>query len=438
TPAPTASPVALTGLTPGTTYAVSIVSNCAGGLTSSALTTSFTTLSPPPANDDCANAISLTSSETCVPVTGSTLGATRSLTGTCAGTDDDDVWYSFVATSTQHTVRVVGNSSFDAVIDARAGSCASSTNIGCVDATASGSAETLVLPGLTVGATYYVRVYGYSSTAPSTAANGGFTICVTNPANAPCAQITNAAVTAASTTGQLTFTAATGATNYTLTLAPTAGGTTSTATLSGSPISLTGLTPSTAYTITITTNCSNGGISTPVVVNFTTGAPVPPPANDECAGAISLTSSTTCTPTAGSSVGATSSTVTGSCVGTPDSDVWYSFVATNTSHTIRVVGTGTFDAVVNLRSGACPGVNIGSCQDNSGEGGTEIITANSLTVGATYYVRVFDYYGESGDFTICITNPSPCAAPTAAGTNTVTSTSANVTFTASASATSYT
>ncbi|QNH62724.1 beta strand repeat-containing protein [Hymenobacter sediminicola] len=440
TPAPTASPVALTGLTPGTAYSVSIVSNCAGGLTSSAVTTSFTTLSPPPANDNCAGAISLTSDETCAPVTGSTLGATRSLTGTCAGTDDDDVWYSFVATSTQHTVRVVGNSSFDAVIDARSGSCASSTNIGCVDATASGSAETLVLPGLTVGATYYVRVYNYSSTAPSTAANGGFTICITNPANVPCAQVTNAAVTAASTTGQLTFTAATGATNYTLTLAPTAGGTTTTATLSSSPVNLTGLTPSTAYTVTITTNCSNGGVSTPVTVNFTTLAPPPAPANDECAGAISLSSSTTCTPTAGSTLGATASTAAGTCAGTADDDVWYSFVATNTSHTIRVVGATGFDAVVNLRSGACPGVNVGSCQDDSGDGGTETITATGLTVGATYYVRVFDYYAGSGsgNFTICITNPSSCTAPTAIATNSVTQTSANVTFTASASATSYT
>ncbi|MBD2714236.1 fibronectin type III domain-containing protein [Microvirga sp. STR05] len=444
TPAPTASPVALTGLTPSTAYSVSIVSNCAGGQTSSAVTTSFTTLSPPPANDDCAGAISLTSDETCVPVTGSTLGATQSLPGIACdgftGNADDDVWYSFVATNTQHTVRVQGNTSFDAVVDVRSGTCASSANIGCADATTGGGLETAVLPGLTIGATYYVRVYSYTGTAPSTAANGGFTICITNPANVPCAQVTNAAVTAASTTGQLTFTAATGATNYTLTLTPTAGGPTSTATLSGSPVNLTGLTPSTAYTVTITTNCSNGGVSTPVTVNFTTLAPPPAPANDECAGAISLSSSTTCTPTAGSTLGATASTAAGTCVGNADDDVWYSFVATNTSHTIRVVGATGFDAVVNLRSGACPGVNVGSCQDGSGDGGTETITATSLTVGATYYVRVFDYYAGSGsgDFTICITNPSSCTPPTAAGTNSVTQTSANVTFTASASATSYT
>ncbi|ALW86971.1 hypothetical protein AUC43_18935 [Hymenobacter sedentarius] len=42
-----ASPVNLTGLTPNTTYAVSIVSNCAGGATSAAATTSFTTAATP-------------------------------------------------------------------------------------------------------------------------------------------------------------------------------------------------------------------------------------------------------------------------------------------------------------------------------------------------------------------------------------------------------
>ena len=43
TPTPTGSPVALSGLIPGTTYAVSVISNCAGGQTS-ATSTSFTTL----------------------------------------------------------------------------------------------------------------------------------------------------------------------------------------------------------------------------------------------------------------------------------------------------------------------------------------------------------------------------------------------------------
>ncbi|WP_170865248.1 beta strand repeat-containing protein [Hymenobacter psychrotolerans] len=443
TPAPTASPVALTGLTPGTTYAVSIVSNCAGGLTSSALTTSFTTLSPPPANDDCANAISLTSAVTCTPVTGSTIGGTASTAaGTCAGTADDDVWYSFVATNTSHTITVVGNASFDAVVNLRSGACPGTSVGACRDNTASGGTETIAATGLTVGQTYLVRVYSYSSTAPTTTANGGFTICITEPAAcaAPSVVATN---TISTTSANVTFTAGNGNTSYTVTATPTTGSPI-TATGAASPIALTGLTPSTQYSVTVTGTCADGQTATSApAITFTTLAL--PPVNDECADAIALTpgaAGAACSAVSGTTTGGTASTAAGTCVGTADDDVWYSFVATNTSHTIRVVGSSSFDAVVNLRSGACPGVNIGSCQDNSGDGGTETITANSLTVGATYYVRVFEYStgAGSGDFTICVTTPAApvCNAPTNLNVNAITSTSANLAFNTSASASSYT
>jgi len=49
TPAPTAGPVALTGLTPATAYTVTVITNCAGGLTSAPVTATFTTLAAPPA-----------------------------------------------------------------------------------------------------------------------------------------------------------------------------------------------------------------------------------------------------------------------------------------------------------------------------------------------------------------------------------------------------
>jgi|GEM_PF-6403633 len=48
TPAPTASPVSLTGLTAGTSYTVTVVNNCTGGATSPAVTYTFTTAPAPP------------------------------------------------------------------------------------------------------------------------------------------------------------------------------------------------------------------------------------------------------------------------------------------------------------------------------------------------------------------------------------------------------
>ncbi|MBH8570613.1 fibronectin type III domain-containing protein [Microvirga sp. STS02] len=411
-----------------------------------------------PANDNCSGAIALTPGTTCTPTTGTTVGATQSQApiacGSYTGNSDDDVWYRFVATATSHTVTVVGSASFDAVVDVRSGTCASSTNIGCADATVAGGTETATLTGLTVGSTYYVRVYTYDTT------QGTFTVCVTGGSGGgtTCAGVTNVATanptsTAAASAVNITFTPAAGATDYTVTLNTTGGtGTPASGNITGSPLPLTGLTPNTSYTITITTNCSNGGTSSPVTFVFTSPAAstATPPANDNCSGAIALTSGTTCTTTMGTTVGATQSQASITCggyTGNSDDDVWYSFVASATSHTVTVTGNGTFDAVVDVRSGTCASsTNIG-CSDATTAGGIETATLTGLTVGSTYYVRVYTYdAGTTGTFTICVTGGSSggttCAGVTGATvTNnggTATTASAILTFTAAAGATNYT
>ena len=134
-----------------------------------------------------------------------------------------------------------------------------------------------------------------------------------------------------------------------------------------------------------------------------------PPANDNCAGAITLTVGAGCTPTIGDVAGATQSLAAITCatfLGDADDDVWYKFVATATTATIQVVGSANFDAVVDLRSGACNGVNI-SCADATVDGGTETINATALTIGNTYYVRVYDYLTgapPTTTFDICVFN----------------------------------
>jgi hypothetical protein len=82
------------------------------------------------------------------------------------------------------------------------------------------------------------------------------------------------------------------------------------------------------------------------------------------------------------------------------------------------------DAVVDLRT-ACPGTTI-DCEDNGGgEGATEVLHATGLTIGNTYYLRVYDYTGASNPpttttFTICITTPcSQPVKPIISGTNTI-------------------
>ena len=126
-----------------------------------------------------------------------------------------------------------------------------------------------------------------------------------------------------------------------------------------------------------------------------------PPANDNCAGAITLAPTTAFTPVVGDVAGATQTIpaiVCATFTGTAEDDVWYKFVATTTNPKIRVVGNQYFDAVVDLRSGACNGVNI-ACADATLEGEAEQINATGLTIGSTYYIRVYDYYATAPTIT---------------------------------------
>lgn len=119
----------------------------------------------PPANDDCENAISITPTSFCSPVSGTTLGATESLQADlCSGSTgdaDDDVWYSFEATGANMTVSVTGGTDFDAVLGVYAFGCGSFDLITCVDNSLGGEEETIDLTDLTIGGTYYYRIYDY-------------------------------------------------------------------------------------------------------------------------------------------------------------------------------------------------------------------------------------------------------------------------------------
>jgi hypothetical protein len=134
------------------------------------------------------------------------------------------------------------------------------------------------------------------------------------------------------------------------------------------------------------------------------------PANDNCAGAVVLTSNTSCTNTAGTVVAATATAgiPIGACTGSPNDDVWYRFTAISAEHTIALSNIGsnlnTSGARIQLLSGAaCAGFASVAC-------GTNSITVNTLTKGATYYIRVYSSgttaITTNGGFNICITHPA--------------------------------
>ncbi|MCT4561644.1 MAG: PKD domain-containing protein [Crocinitomicaceae bacterium] len=131
---------------------------------------------PPPANDNCANAIVMTPSSFCSNTGGTTISATESFpAGTCGtGLTANDVWYSFTADGiAEYEINVTGNGAgtavFDPILEVYS-SCASTSYIDCINATTVNGTEVLNVGVLPAG-TYYYRIYGSNG-------NGNFTTCV--------------------------------------------------------------------------------------------------------------------------------------------------------------------------------------------------------------------------------------------------------------------
>jgi hypothetical protein len=131
-------------------------------------------LPPAPANDNCSGATPVTVSNTsCSYTSGTISGATASTqTNGCGGTADDDVWYSFVATSPAVNIslsNVVGGTT-DLYHSVYAGSCgAPGTALVCSDPNSS------IVTGLTVGNTYFVRIFSWTSSGGQTTT---FDLCI--------------------------------------------------------------------------------------------------------------------------------------------------------------------------------------------------------------------------------------------------------------------
>src|SRR4051812_45269500 len=65
-----------------------------------------------PVNDECSNAILLTSSSSCNSITVSEVGSTNSnIPSACFGGADDDIWFKFVASYSSETITVSASNS---------------------------------------------------------------------------------------------------------------------------------------------------------------------------------------------------------------------------------------------------------------------------------------------------------------------------------------
>jgi uncharacterized repeat protein (TIGR01451 family) len=182
-----AHPTTFQGLEPSTCYDFYVRSNCdTDSMSSWSLKKPVTT---GPVNDDCINAIIIpVSANSCAStVHGTTTSATPSSQAlACAGIADDDVWFKFTATNTDMVIsisNVNGNFGNNLVYVLYTGSsCGALTEFHCSPAIIGSLSESLI-NNLTVGQSYYVRVYSNSGPQQLT----GFDICIHSVVLSTCA-----------------------------------------------------------------------------------------------------------------------------------------------------------------------------------------------------------------------------------------------------------
>lgn len=166
-------------LSANTVYYLKVTAVNASGESQGCSTNMFRTTPGQPANDECSNATTLTvnPNASCNVFTQAyTLDATDSgvTAGSCFGNADDDVWFKFVATAAIHKISLnnivsIGTDfSDDLDFQVFSGACGSLMSVLCSEPASS------LVTGLTVGSTYYVRVFS----AAGAGSNNSFDICV--------------------------------------------------------------------------------------------------------------------------------------------------------------------------------------------------------------------------------------------------------------------
>jgi gliding motility-associated-like protein len=433
------------------------------------------TLPPPPPNDDCANAFALTINPTltCTIVKSGTTQSATASTGIPApscgvGGQNDDVWYSFVATSTSHRVsmsNIVPAATGMVMVAYSGATCAVLSEIVCSTTTP------FQLNGLTIGNDYFIRVFTTSSTA-ATVAN--FDICIATPpppppndecigaialtvnadflcgvtttgttlsatpsasAPTPTCGVANAfnddvwfSFIATSARHRITLSAITGYTGTMViqVLSGTCGALTQVVCNTVNSFDVNSLTPGNTYYVRIFTNTASV-ITEATSFNLCIGSPPPPPPNDDCVNAGSLIVNPTLTCSGFTQATIISATPSGtlpvpSCAPTGvDDDVWFKFVATNDVHQISLFNILPVTTMaVAVYSGSCTALTEIVCNQ------TNLFNVYGLTAGNTYYVRVYSSGTTANlevDFRICLATPPPpppnddCLAATALTVN---------------------
>jgi hypothetical protein len=415
---------------------------------------SFSASAQVPVNDTYNTAIVLTSGVTCTNVGGTVENATTTSGDAAVPATGYDVWYQFTAMSVNPVINVssIGANFTGSRIQLLSGTFGSLTN-----KYNNTTAAALTAPlTLTIGTTYYLRVFSNVTTAPTTL--GGFNICITDvtaPTNDAFGSVVNLSsgptcvtpvtgniANASPSAGDAAITgcnAVTGDVWYSFTaqsINPVIAMTNVGASITGSVrmqvlggtygtfvSKACGLTPATGLTAPLTLvigqqyyiRVYNNGTTTPnTTANFDlciTDVFTTAPANDAFGSVVTLTSGPTCggavtgnianaSPSSGDAAITTCNAITG--------DVWYTFTAQSVNPQIALTNLGaSITATVRMQ---VLGGTYGSFV-SKGCGltpATALTSPLSLTIGQQYYIRVYNNAtttpNVTGNFDICITD----------------------------------
>ena len=395
---------------------------------------------PKPSNDDRARAYELVPVTSCGSVYGSFSGSM--LDGgnaSCATTTSQDVWYKFTATDSTMSITIPGEVGMNHGFEIIKGNQV----LQCVNSYGTSYAEGYINNNFIPGEVYYIRVFNTLNTLSTIT----FSICVRKypkPANDDCS---SASELVPNTTCTYTYGSFSGSMpdGSNVTCATTASQDIwykFTATDATMGISLTGESGLNHGFEIIRGGC-NGQVLECINANGTSYAEgyfnnnfipgqvyyirvfntlntlntttfgicirkYPKPNNDACAYATELIPGSSCNFVSGTFSGAMQDGDLAACAPTASQDVWYRFVATSTNMAVQLNAVSSLNHGFQVFDGGCNGTQL-VCVNQQGSGNNEYSALNSLVVGNTYYVRVFNVSASPtvSTFGICVTGPAP-------------------------------
>jgi hypothetical protein len=343
---------------------------------------SLTVISPPPPNDECADATPVALDTV---VYGTTSGATGTDLTTCAFNDFNDVWYAFTALfAGTHTISLCGDTGLDttlAVFDGCGG-----IELACNDDYCGGAShlEIVVDPG-----TYYLRIAGYSGI------EGTFNLLVTEGVGGGVLSgvVRSLGVDDASpvTLGGAYVEVIEGATVV------------ASSTTSSNGQYAIGLTPPGPYTVRVSASwhepATVAGVSVIAGLTTTQDFGLRMTGADDCGAPPFLGEDSA---RSGSTVGAAGTDLS-SCALNDGADVWFRYVPSASGVATFNLCDSALNTTLSIFDG-CGGTEL-ACNDDEASCGTGVQSMLSMAVlqASTYFVRVAGTAGATGEYTLLVT-----------------------------------